>query len=68
MERKKRQWLIEARKNRNMTTYEVAERASISQSAYSQLETGRRAPSISMAKKIASVLLFDWTAFFRDVA
>ena len=64
----KRDWLKEARKNRGMTTYDIAARAHISQTHYSDIENGVRNPSVPMAKKIASVLLFDWTAFFRDVA
>lgn len=61
-------WLKEARENRKLTTYEVAARAQISQGFYSQIENGARRASVEVAKKIASVLLFDWTAFFRDVA
>lgn len=64
----KREWLIEARKARGLTTYSAAERIGIPQSTYAQIETGRRNPSISLAKKIANSLLFDWTVFFRDVA
>lgn len=68
MQREKLTWLEEARKARGLTTYETAEKAGISQSGYAQIETGRRKPSVQMAKKIAAVLLFDWTVFFRDVA
>ena len=68
MKEKRREWLIEARKARGLTTYTAAEKAGISQSTYAQIETGRRNPSIKVARKIASILLFDWTFFFRDSA
>lgn len=61
-------WLKEARQARRLTTYEVAAKAGISQGYYSQIENGARNVSVPIAKKIAAVLLFDWTAFFRDVA
>ena len=61
-------WLKEARQARRLTTYEVAEKTQISQTHYSDIENGKRNPSVRMAKKIAAVLLFDWTVFFRDVA
>lgn len=61
-------WLKEARKVRNLTTYVVAQRAGISQAYYSQIENGVRNASVSAAKKIATVLLFDWTMFYRDTA
>ena len=63
-----RKWLKEARQTRKMATYEVAAKAQISQTHYSDIENGKRGPSVKMAKRIAAVLLFDWTAFFRDVA
>ena len=68
MESTELKWLKEARENRKLTTYEVAARAQISQGFYSQIENGARRASVEVAKKIASVLLFDWTHFFRDVA
>lgn len=68
MENTELTWLKEARVNRNLTTYEVAARAQISQGFYSQIENGARRASVKVAKQIASVLLFDWTVFFRDVA
>ncbi|MPW26431.1 helix-turn-helix domain-containing protein [Alkalibaculum sp. M08DMB] len=31
-----------------------------------KIEAGERLPSVKLAKKIASVLEFDWTKFFDD--
>lgn len=61
-------WLKEARRVRGLTTYEVASRAGVSQGYYSQIENGSRRASVAVAKRIAAVLLFDWTMFFRDSA
>jgi len=32
----------------------------------SKIELGERQPSVKVAKKIASVLGFDWTLFYQD--
>ncbi len=58
----KRQWLVDIRGDR--TQEAVAFDAGVARSYYTQIETGARNPSVSMAKKIASVLGFDWTLFF----
>lgn len=59
-----RAWLIEMRGNRSQK--EIAEKCGISQNHYSWIETGERDPSVSTAKKIASVLGFDWVRFYDD--
>ena len=64
----RREWLTAVRKRQGFTTSELAQSANISQSYYSKIELGKKKPSVEVAKKIASVLLFDWTVFFRDVA
>jgi transcriptional regulator with XRE-family HTH domain len=59
-----RQWLIQYRGN--LTQEQVSFLAGISRSAYSNIENGKRDPSVSMAKKIAKALRFDWRIFFDD--
>lgn len=59
-----RDWLIKIRGKRSQQ--EIADLCGISQNFYSCLETGERQPSVKTAKKIASVLGFDWTLFFQD--
>lgn len=59
-----RKWLIELRKGYSQT--QIAEAVGISQQMYSFIELGVRRPSVEVAKKIASVLGFDWTLFYQD--
>lgn len=60
----KRQWLI-AQRGR-LTQIQVARLAGISRSAYSNIEIGKRDPSVTMAKAIAKALNFKWTLFFEQ--
>lgn len=62
----KRDWLVNLRKQVGLTQQEVAEKSQIERSTYSQYELGRRTPTVSNAKKIASALGFDWTIFFAS--
>lgn len=57
-------WLIDLRGR--LTQEQVAMLAGISRSAYANIESGKRNPSVSVAKKIASALKFDWKNFFDD--
>jgi len=59
-----REWLVQIRGDR--TQEEVARKAGISRGTYSNIERGLRNPSVSMAKKIAAALGFDWKIFFED--
>ena len=59
-----RDWLITIRGDHSQQA--VANKIGMSQSGYASIETGARNPSVSMAKKIAAALGFDWTLFFRD--
>lgn len=59
-----RRWLIEKRGTVNQ--HEVALKAGIDRSFYSQIESGSRNPSVSTAKRIAEVLNFEWTIFFNQ--
>lgn len=58
-----RKWLIE--KRGNLTQEQVAILSGISRSAYSNIERGRGL-SVSLAKKIAKALKFDWKLFFEN--
>lgn len=64
MKNKPVKWLKEIRISANLSTYAVAERAGISQSHYSMIENGQRSASVSVAKRIARVLGFDWSKFY----
>lgn len=61
--KKPRDWLINLRGS--MTQQEVANKAKINRAFYTQIETGERNPSVLTAKKIATVLGFNWTLFFE---
>ncbi len=54
------------RKERKLTQEEVANASGLSRVSYCNIENGKRNPSVSTAKKIASVLGIDWTTFFTD--
>ncbi|UHA73763.1 helix-turn-helix transcriptional regulator [Paenibacillus sp. 481] len=61
---KHRKWLILCRGCK--TQKEVAVLSGINRSSYSNIETGRRDPSVSVAKRIGQVLTFDWKRFFEE--
>ena len=58
-------WLIDIRNEKGMTQQDVADKAGINRSFYTQIEIGTRTPSVDTAKRIAAVLEFDWTIFFE---
>lgn len=59
-------WLKDIRLKLDLTQEQVAERAGISRTFYTEIETGSKKPSTKTAKKIAQVLNFDWVIFFED--
>ncbi len=59
-------WLKNIRLLSRMTQEEVAQAVCISQPSYANIETGRRMPSVSTAKRIAAVLGFEWQRFYDD--
>lgn len=61
-----RTWLKEARQARKKTQTELAVLCGICQQSYSFIEHGTRTPRPVTAKKIASILGFDWTLFFEN--
>lgn len=60
------EWLKTVRIAASMTQEQVANKAQISQPAYTNIEKGYRNPSIKTAKKIAAVLGFDWQRFYDE--
>ncbi len=60
------EWLRTIRKERRMSQARVAELVHITQPSYTNIENGKRSPSVSTAKAIASTLGFDWTRFYED--
>ena len=63
-------WLHKVRKERGLSQHEVSEQVGISQQYYSTIESGKRGQSLPTptAKRIASVLGFDWTQFYNEPA
>ncbi|UHA72057.1 helix-turn-helix domain-containing protein [Paenibacillus sp. 481] len=62
---KHRKWLIQCRGCK--TQKEVAALSGIERSSYSNIERGRRDPSVQVAMRIGLALQFDWKRFFEDV-
>lgn len=56
----------EIRKACNLTMKQISEQTGISESMLSLIESGKRNPSVRVAKQIASVLGIDWTRFYDD--
>ncbi|WP_160045648.1 helix-turn-helix transcriptional regulator [Paenibacillus sp. USDA918EY] len=61
-----RDWLKKDREKVRMTHEQVADKASISRSYYTNIENGTKTPSVKAAKSIALVLGFPWEKFFND--
>ena len=61
-----RTWLKDIREAQHMSQLEISERADITQPSYSNIESGKRNPSVEAAKKIASILGFPWTRFYEE--
>ena len=64
--RRVRVFLIEARKNKRLNQKDAATAVGISQTAYCNIEKGKRNPSIKVAKRIAEEFGFEWTRFFEE--
>ena len=60
-----REWLRTIRKEKQMSQASVARGAGISTQLYSRTELSNIGPSVKTAKRIASVLGFDWTKFYE---
>jgi transcriptional regulator with XRE-family HTH domain len=62
----KREWLRAARKEKEYTLVKLAEQIGCSFNYLSDLEHGRRNPSLKTAAKLAKALEFDVLLFFQD--
>ncbi|RAS75211.1 helix-turn-helix transcriptional regulator [Priestia endophytica] len=60
-----RTWLLDKRNELKMTQEEVAKLAEIQRPYYTQIESGVRRPSVNVAKKIATIMNFNWVLFFE---
>ena len=56
------------RKAKGLRQTDLAQAANISQSLVVKIELGERKPSVKVAQRIAAVLGFDWTEFFKETA
>lgn len=59
-------WLKKIREKSNMTHEQVADKAGISRSYFTNIENGTKTPSVVAAKSIGKVLGFPWPNFFED--
>ena len=61
-----RDWFKAIRVNRKLTQADIAGMASVDVTTISKIELGERQPSVEVAKRIATVLGFEWTLFYQD--
>lgn len=59
-------WLRDIRELKGLSQEEVSKSVDIAQASYSNIEGGKRKPSVPVAKRIAAVLGFDWTRFYDE--
>ncbi len=57
--------VIQARKNKGYTQKNVADMAKITEEYISLIESGKRKPSVKVAKKLGAILDIQWTIFFE---
>lgn len=57
--------ILKARKNKGYTQKQVAELAKVSEEYISLIESGKRKPSVKVAKKLGAILEIQWTIFFE---
>lgn len=61
-----RDFLITARKDKNLTHETIAEKAGITRQYYGMIEKDERTPSVPIAMEIGKILGIDWTLFFES--
>lgn len=59
-------WIKKLRVAKGLSCEAVGRSVGITQQYYNFIETGKRRPSVPVAKKIAAVLGFDWTRFYDE--
>lgn len=69
-EKEVKNWLLSIRKMENISQKEIADRCNISDAYYCMIESGKRKPSVELAKVIADNMHFSlysksWTNFFE---
>ena len=55
-----------ARKQLGKAQIDISNEIGVTQAALSLIETGRRRPSVDLAKRLGAALGVDWTLFFED--
>ncbi len=60
------EWLVKIRLEKGYTQEALALIIRCSQSALANIETGKRMPSVKLAKKIAVILGFHWSMFYEQ--
>ena len=58
--------MMEARKERGLRQYELADVTKINRNTIASSEAGINTPSVATAKTLAMHLEFDWTLFFEE--
>lgn len=61
-----RQWLRSARLKAGLTQEQLGDLVGKDITTIGKYENGRRRPPVATAKKIAEILLLDWTLFYED--
>lgn len=59
-------WLRDFRVRAKMSQNDVAKKVGITPQMYNYIENGKRGVTIENAKKIGSVLGFEWTKFYEE--
>lgn len=57
----------EIRKERGLTMKQVADMVQVSEAVISLIETGKRRPSIRVAKRLGKLFGIRWEDFYKDV-
>lgn len=60
-----RKWLKDKRETLGLTHEEVANKAGIARSYYTNIENGIKTPSVEVAKAIAKAVKEKWELFFE---
>ncbi len=63
---KGRIWFKRTRKDKGFTQEKLAAKIGVTRQHIGLIENGVVAPSVKVAKKIASFLGFNWTRFYED--
>lgn len=61
-----REWLRKQRQHKGYTQKALSKAVMISRCYYTNIENGKRHPSVKTAQAIAKILNFDWRLFYED--